>query len=55
MNRIITYMMCIYILTATGCKKDSLIVTTGIIGTIKYGQGDCMPSPDPISRVISVH
>lgn len=42
--------MCICILTATGCKKDSLMVTTGIIGTVKYGQGDCMPSPDPISR-----
>ena len=42
--------MCICFLAATGCKKDRLIVTTGIIGTVKYGQGDCMPSPDPIRR-----
>jgi len=28
-----------------GCDKDDITVTTGIIGHVDYGQGDCMPGP----------
>ena len=34
----------------SGCDKDDITVTTGIIGTVKYGQGDCMPVIDYESR-----
>jgi len=37
----------------TGCEKDGITVTTGVVGIVKYGQGDCMPSPDPRTRVYS--
>ena len=34
----------------SGCAKDDITVNTGIIGTVKYGQGDCMPIIDYESR-----
>jgi hypothetical protein len=37
----------------TGCEKDGVTFTTGVVGIVKYGQGDCMPSPDPRTREYS--
>lgn len=54
MNKVIIYALCICFLIVTGCEKDG-IVTTGVSGIVEYGQGDCMPSPDPKSREYSVY
>lgn len=40
--------MSICLIAICGCEKDDMTVTTGIIGTVEYGQGDCMPGPDQI-------
>lgn len=50
-------MICLILLSSIfimSCEKDDDIsITTGIIGTVEYGQGDCMPSPDTIQREYS--
>jgi len=33
------------------CKDE--IITTGLAGNVKYGQGDCMPAIEPLNRVYS--
>lgn len=45
--------MCFCFLIVTGCEKDGKTVTTGVIGIVEYGQGDCMPSPATITREYS--
>lgn len=47
MNKLIAYAICTCFLILTGCKKDGIPVTTGVVGIVKYGQGDCMPGPGP--------
>jgi hypothetical protein len=27
----------------TECKKEGISLTTGVVGIVEYGQGDCMP------------
>jgi len=44
----IFFSLCLFIIV--GCNKDNINISTGIIGTVEYGQGDCMPSPDPKLR-----
>ena len=51
MNKKIVYLISICFLAICGCDKDDITVTTGIIGTVEYGQGDCMPGIDYESRV----
>lgn len=53
MNKIIIFTMCFYFLIVTGCGKDNIAVTTGVVGIVEYGRGDCMPSPAPITREYS--
>jgi hypothetical protein len=53
MNKKIVFLISICLLIICGCDKDDVTVTTGIIGTVEYGQGDCMPSPDPKYREYS--
>ncbi len=49
----VVFLISVYLFTIVGCNKDDLTVTTGIIGTVKYGKGDCMPIIDYESRVYS--
>lgn len=51
MNKKIVFMISICLFAICGCHKDDMIVTTGIIGTVEYGKGDCMPVIDYESRV----
>ena len=51
MNKKIVFLISVCLFTIGGCDKDDLTVTTGIIGTVEYGQGDCMPVIDYESRV----
>ena len=45
----ITYIFILLsIILATACSKDNF--DTGIVGTVKYGEGDCMPIIDYSSR-----
>ena len=37
--------LCLFIIV--GCNKDNITIFTGIIGTVEYGQGDCMPKRNP--------
>jgi len=53
MNKKNMFLISICLLLICGCNKDDITVTTGIIGTVEYGQGDCMPSPDPKIREYS--
>ena len=53
MNKVVIYALCICFLTLTGCVKDRIVVTTGVAGIVEYGQGDCMPNPDPKNRVFN--
>ena len=53
MNKKTVFLISICLLIICGCYKDDITVTTGIIGTVEYGQGDCMPIIDPISREYS--
>ena len=50
MNKKNIFLISICLLMISGCDKDDITVTTGIIGTVKYGQGDCMPVIDYESR-----
>jgi len=50
MNKKNVFLISICLLMISGCDKDDITVTTGIIGTVKYGQGDCMPVIDYESR-----
>lgn len=53
MKKRIVFLIGICLLIICGCDKDDIILATGIIGTVEYGQGDCMPGPDPKSREYS--
>ena len=44
------FLFTLYLLTIGSCNKDDINVTTGIIGRVEYGQGDCMPGTDPKLR-----
>jgi hypothetical protein len=50
-KKISLFIFTLCLLAIGGCNKDDIIVTTGIIAKVKYGQGDCMPSLDPKLRV----
>lgn len=50
MNKRNMLLISICLLVICGCDKDDTSVTTGIVGTVEYGQGDCMPSPEPKVR-----
>lgn len=54
MKSTILILLIITSLTITSCEKDDNTIpniTTGIIGNIKYGIGDCMPTIDESSRI----
>lgn len=51
MNKKIVFLMSICLFAIYGCEKEGLTVTGKIIGTVEYGQGDCMPVIDYESRV----
>ena len=50
MKKRIMLLIFLSVLLGTGCGKDDQTVTTGIIGTVEYGEGDCMPVTDPVTR-----
>ena len=54
MKSTILILLLITSLTITSCEKDDNAIpniTTGIIGNIKYGIGDCMPTINESSRL----
>ena len=43
----ISFFLLVFCLWAiVGCNTDDIVVTTGIIAKVEYGQGDCMPNPN---------
>jgi hypothetical protein len=53
MKKKTVFLVIICLLTICGCHKDDITVTTGIIGTVEYGQGSCFPPIDPTSQKFS--
>lgn len=49
-KKISFFLFTLCLLTIGSCNKNDINVTTGIIGKVEYGYGDCMPSPDPKLR-----
>ncbi len=47
--------LAIFLMIIASCEKsdDDVQITTGLIGNIQYGKGDCMPIIDESTRVYS--
>ena len=43
MNKVVLLLVISLSLSICGCNEDDDTVTTGIIGTVEFGRGDCMP------------
>ncbi len=53
MRKVLISVLTIFLVTFTSCEKDDkdINISTGLIGNVKYGIGDCMPIIDESSRV----
>ena len=57
MPKIWTSIFILFLLTFTSCKEESneINFTTGLIGRVAFGMGDCMPIIDESSRVYHLY
>ena len=54
MKMIILNILCISLIGILSCEKmedENTKILTGVIGVVEYGQGDCMPIIDTLTRV----
>lgn len=56
MKMIILNILCISLIGILSCEKmedENTKISTGVIGVVEYGQGDCMPIIDTLTRVFN--
>nr|WP_319998726.1 hypothetical protein [uncultured Draconibacterium sp.] len=53
MRKVLISVLTIFLVTFTSCEKDDkdINISTGLVGNVKYGIGDCMPIIGELSRV----
>ena len=53
MRKVLISVLTIFLVTFISCEKDDkdINISTGLVGNVKYGIGDCMPIIGELSRV----